>query len=165
MSDIPRLKQPFGRLIPGEPARTMPELKAIIKKTPPARITAVGDVVSRETIRAGIHVNLRIIDHTSMRKPSAPFEVKAPKKYEVQNPPGVISQEAWDTIKTAMKEPEALIVVRGEEDLLTLPCIVESPNNALVIYGQPQEGLVVVETNLDNKNEASHILSRMIVEQ
>jgi uncharacterized protein (UPF0218 family) len=58
-----------------------------------------------------------------------------------------------------------LILVEGEEDLLTLPCIVESPDNALVLYGQPSEGLVVVSTNAEARQEASLILERMIREE
>src|SRR2546426_12677506 len=164
-ADLQRLKEPFGRLLLGSPARTMSELNSIISQTNPRRVTAVGDVVSRETLVAGIRVDLRILDHISMRKPTAAFNLKVKKTYHVKNPAGVVTLEAWDTIKRAMKDDEALIVVEGEEDLLALPCIVESPNNSLVLYGQPSEGLVVVDTNSKVKDEASLILSRMTREQ
>ena len=164
-ADLQRLKEPFGRLLPGTPAKTMSALNSIISQTQPRRITAVGDVVSRETLVAGITVNLRILDHISMRRPTAAFNLKVSKTYRVKNPAGVITLEAWETIKKAMKDHEALIVVEGEEDLLALPCIVESPNNCLVLYGQPSKGLVVVDTNSKVKDEASLILSRMTREQ
>lgn len=164
-ADLPRLKEPFGRLLPGTPAKTMSALNSIISETLPRRITAVGDVVSRETLVAGITVNLRILDHISMRRPTAAFNLKVSKTYRVKNPAGVITLEAWETIKKAMKDNEALIVVEGEEDLLALPCIVESPDNCLVLYGQPSKGLVVVDTNSKVKDEASLILSRMTREQ
>jgi uncharacterized protein (UPF0218 family) len=164
-ADLQRLKEPFGRLLPGTPAKTMSALNSIISQTQPRRITAVGDVVSRETLVAGITVNLRILDHISMRRPTAAFNLKVSKTYLVKNPAGVITLEAWETIKKAMKDNEALIVVEGEEDLLTLPCIVESPDNCLVLYGQPSKGLVVVDTNSKVKDEASLVLSRMTREQ
>jgi len=164
-ADLQRLKEPFGRLLPGTPAKTMSALNSIISQTQPRRITAVGDVVSRETLVAGITVNLRILDHISMRGPTAAFNLKVSKTYRVKNPAGVITLEAWETIKKAMKDNEALIVVEGEEDLLALPCIVESPDNCLVLYGQPSKGLVVVDTNSKVKDEASLILSRMTREQ
>jgi GTP-dependent dephospho-CoA kinase len=164
-ADLQRLKEPFGRLLPGTPAKTMSALNSIISQTQPRRITAVGDVVSRETLVAGITVNLRVLDHISMRRPTAAFNLKVSKTYRVKNPAGVITLEAWETIKKAMKDNEALIVVEGEEDLLALPCIVESPNNCLVLYGQPSKGLVVVDTNSKVKDEASLILSRMTREQ
>ena len=164
-ADLLRLKEPFGRLLPGTPAKTMFALNQIISQTRPRRIAAVGDVVSRETLVAGITVNLRIIDHISMRKPTAAFNLRVRKTYRIENPPGFIALPAWETIKQAMKEDEALIVVEGEEDLLALPCIVESPDNSLVLYGQPSKGLVVVDTNPEVKNEASLILSRMSREE
>ncbi len=139
----------------------MSELNSIVSKTRPRKVVAVGDVVSRETLVAGITVNLRILDHISMRRPTAAFNLKVKKTYHVKNPAGVITLEAWETIKRAMKDEEALIIVEGEEDLLALPCIVESPSNSLVLYGQPSKGLVVVDTNTKVKNEASLILSRM----
>jgi uncharacterized protein (UPF0218 family) len=164
-ADIQRLKEPFGRLLPGTPAKTMSELNSIISKTHPRKVVAVGDVVSRETLVAGITVNLRILDHISMRKPTAAFNLKVKKTYRVKNPAGVITLEAWETIKRAMTDEEALIVVEGEEDLLAIPCIVECPINSLVLYGQPSKGLVAVDTNPQVKNEASLILSRMVREE
>jgi GTP-dependent dephospho-CoA kinase len=164
-ADLLRLKEPFGRLLPGTPAKTMSQLNSIISQSQPRRIAAVGDVVSRETLVAGIAVNLRILDHISMRRPTAAFNLKVRKTYRVRNPAGVITLEAWDTIKRAMKDDDALIVVEGEEDLLALPCIVESPSNSLVLYGQPSKGLVVVDTDSPAKNEAGQILSRMTREE
>src|SRR5207244_12406796 len=135
-ADLQRLKEPFGRLLPGSPARTMSELNTIISQTTPRRVGAVGDVVSRETLVAGIRVDLRILDHISMRRPTAAFNLKVKKTYHVKNPAGVITLEAWETIKRAMKDEEALIVVEGEEDLIALRCMVESSNNSLVLYGE-----------------------------
>ena len=164
-SDLARLKNPFGKLIPGEPSKTMPELKKLLSQTHPNRVTAVGDVVSRETLAAGIHVDLRIIDRISMRKPTAQFNVKAEKTYHVTNPPGVITMGSWEVVKRAMRERDALILVDGEEDLLSLPCIVESPDDGIVLYGQPSQGLIVVATTSEIKREASQILDRMTKEE
>jgi uncharacterized protein (UPF0218 family) len=163
--DLPRLKRPFGKLIPGEPEKAMPELRVLLERTHPSRVTAVGDVVSRETLSRGITVDLRIIDRISMRKPTAQFSVKARKTYHVTNPPGVITMGSWEVVKQAMKERDALILVDGEEDLLTLPCIVESPDDGVVLYGQPSQGLIVVATTPDVKKEAGEILSRMAREE
>jgi len=163
--DLKRLKEPFGRLLLGDPSKTMPELKTIVSRTRPRKVVAVGDVVSREIVAAGIKVDLRIIDHISMRKPTATFNLKARTTYNVRNPAGVITLESWEAIKRAMKDDDAVILVDGEEDLLALPCIVESPTNSLVLYGQPSQGLVVVEASPDVKNEASLILGRTIREE
>jgi GTP-dependent dephospho-CoA kinase len=164
-SDLLKLKEPFGRLVLGEPGQTMPELNKIVSDTHPVRITAVGDVVSKETLTARIPVDLRIVDHISMRRPTVAFSINARKTYHVKNPPGVITQESWQAIKRAMREREVVIYVEGEEDLLTLPCISESPVNSLVLYGQPSQGLVVVTVTPSARSSASEILSRMTREQ
>ena len=163
--DLERLKEPLGKLILGDPPKTMPELNSIISRLHPRKVVAVGDVVSRETYAAGIRVDLRIIDHISMRKPTATFNLEPKTTYHVKNPAGVINLESWEAIKRAMKDDDAVILVDGEEDLLALPCIVESPNNSLVLYGQPSQGLVVVDTSSTVRNEASLILNRMTREE
>jgi uncharacterized protein (UPF0218 family) len=160
-ADLQRLKEPFGKLLPGDPSKTMPEVSSIISRIHPRKVVAVGDVVSRETFAAGIRVDLRILDHLSMRKPTPRFNLKARTTYHVRNPAGVITLESWEAVKRAMKDEDAVIDVEGEEDLLALPCIVESPINSLVLYGQPFQGLVVIETNSTAKHEARLILGRM----
>src|SRR5439155_26880947 len=106
-----------------------------------------------------------IIDHISMRKPARSFAIKARKTYHVRNPAGVISMRSCEFIKQAMREEDVVIYVEGEEDLLALPCIVESPDGGLVLYGQPSQGLVVVETTPEAKNKAGLIMGRMIREE
>jgi uncharacterized protein (UPF0218 family) len=74
--------------------------------------------------------------------------------------------DAWDTIRKALRESlESVILVDGEEDLLTLPCVVESPDNGFVIYGQPSKGIVVVTTSPIVKKEVSSLLDQMSREE
>ena len=143
----------------------MPELRKLIRQESPSKIIAVGDVVSRETLARRIHVDLRIIDHKSLRKPTQKVRLANQKIYRVRNPAGVITSEAWGAIEQAVSEEGVVIVVDGEEDLLTLPCIAESPDRAFVLYGQPHEGLVVVNVNSRIRSEAKGILGRMIREE
>ncbi len=132
----------------------------------PSLITAVGDVVSKETLYAAIPVHLRIIDHKTFRKTVSPTDFKAHKTYTVTNPAGVITMDAWHTIRKALRESsESVILVDGEEDLLTLPCIVESPDNAFVVYGQPSQGMVVVTTASPLKRQMSSLLDKMSREE
>ncbi len=163
-SDLVRLKTPLGQLLPGTPTETMPKLKVLVQRSKPSKVTTVGDVVSRETLAAGIQVSLRIVDQMTLRKRISPVEIKAERTYRVRNPAGVITKEAWDKIKEALKEREAVIFVDGEEDLLAIPAVLESPDNALVVYGQPSEGLVVVTTSPQTKTEVRKIMNRMTEE-
>jgi uncharacterized protein (UPF0218 family) len=142
----------------------MPKLRALVEQTKPSKVTTVGDIVSRETLAAGIQVNLRIVDQMTLRKHISPFEIKAEHTYRVRNPAGVITKEAWDTIKRALKEREAVVVVDGEEDLLAIPAILESPDDAFIVYGQPSEGLVVVTASPQTKWEVKKIMNRMTEE-
>jgi uncharacterized protein (UPF0218 family) len=142
----------------------MPKLKVHVQKTKPSKVTTVGDVVSRETLAAGIPVNLRIVDQMTLRKPINQIEIKAERTYRVRNPAGVITKEAWDTIKQAVLDKEAVIYVEGEEDLLAIPAILESPDKAIVVYGQPSQGVVVVTTSPDLKMEVRKMVNRMIEE-
>jgi uncharacterized protein (UPF0218 family) len=142
----------------------MPKLKVHVQKTKPTKVTTVGDVVSRETLAAGIPVNLRIVDQRTLRKRISQVEIKAERTYRVSNPAGVITKEAWDTIKQAMQDTDAVIYVEGEEDLLAIPAILESPDNAIIIYGQPSQGVVVVTASPDMKTEIKKMANRMTEE-
>lgn len=164
-ADLKRLKRPLGELIPGPPNKTIPPLRELVKQAEPPFITAVGDVISRETLAAKIRANLRIVDNRSMRESLESYSYRIAITYRVKNPPGVITMESWDAIREAMKQDESLILVDGEEDLLALPCIVESYDNSLVLYGQPSEGLVVVKVSSDIRVEVDRILQRASREQ
>jgi hypothetical protein len=56
------------------------------------------------------------------------------------------------------------MVVLGEEDLLTLPAIVEAPIISFVIYGQPEEGIVLVEVDEKKKKEIHALIDAMVKE-
>jgi GTP-dependent dephospho-CoA kinase len=163
-SDLVQLKTPLGELLAGTPTETMPKLRVLAQKSNPSKVTTVGDIVSRGTLAAGIKVSLRIVDQMTLRKQISPVEIKAERTYRVKNPAGVITQQAWDTIKDALKDREALILVDGEEDLLAIPAVLESPDNAFIVYGQPSEGLVVVTASPEKKSEVRKIVNRMTQE-
>jgi uncharacterized protein (UPF0218 family) len=163
-SDLVRLKTPLGKLLTGAPVETMPKLKLQLQKIKPPKVTTVGDVVSRETLAAGIPVNLRIVDQMTLRKRISQVEIKAEQTYRVSNPAGVITIEAWDAVRKAVRDREAVIYVDGEEDLLAIPAILESPDNAIIVYGQPSQGIVLVTASPDTKGEVRKMVDRMTEE-
>lgn len=142
----------------------MPKLKGLIQQIMPSKVSTVGDVVSRESLKAGISVDLRLVDQKTLRRIIDPFEIKATRTFRVRNPAGVITQEAWDAIKEALRNRDAVIFVDGEEDLLAIPTIIESPDNSFIVYGQPSEGLVVVTATPDVKARVRQMVDRMTVE-
>lgn len=161
---LPTLKQPLGQLLLGRPPETMAQLSSIVKQTRPMRMTSVGDVVSQEMLDAGIPVNLRIVDLKTMRSSLTSQPKPSNHTYFVTNPAGGITEEAMKMVREAMRHDEALIIVEGEEDLLAIPAILESPNHALVVYGQPAQGVVVVATTPIVKARVKVLLDRMVKE-
>src|SRR5207245_10758018 len=121
-------------------------------------------VVYGDTLAGANQYIVRIVDHMNIRRRIRAVEIKVERTYKGRNPAGVVTKEAWDTIREALKDREALTLVAGEEDLLAIPAVLESPDNALVVYGQPSEGLVVVTASAEKKSEVRKIVNRMTEE-
>jgi len=52
-------------------------------------------------------------------------------------------------------------LVEGEEDLLTIVAVLCAPENSLVVYGQPHEGIVVVKVTEKTRETMRHIVDAM----
>ena len=156
------LKQPLGTLIRGSFVDTMKRLKKMAEQEKPTNIISVGDTVSKNLVENGFSPKLYIIDNRCMRKNTKPSTLSADQTVYVTNPPGTITNEAEQAIEAALKQNEQVkIVVKGEEDLLTLVAIAYASENSYVIYGQPHEGIVVVKVTPDKKTEIASILESM----
>ena len=51
--------------------------------------------------------------------------------------------------------------MNGEEDLLVLQICIEAPDKSVVMYGQPNEGLVIVEIMPDVRAKVQKLLNLM----
>jgi len=162
--DIAKLKKPLGQLLTGDPSESVPKLLRLVREEKPPRIIAVGDVVSRETWKAGVRVGLRIVDRRSMREGLEPDDFPSEYTYRVENPAGVITTQAWAVIRQALGRSEALVLVDGEEDLLAIPCILEASDGSFIIYGQPRQGMVVVKAADPIKKELAAMVQNMVRE-
>ena len=133
-------------------------------------IATVGDICTIKLIQEEIIPNLMIVDYKTKRnvklteiQMSTIEDVKC-KSVEVDNEPGTISQQLYFEIRNAIEsEIITKIIVKGEEDLATLPVIKHSRNGAKVIYGMPDKGMVVVDVNQQAKERANKLLERMLV--
>ncbi len=125
-------------------------------------ITTVGDETTERVFMAGITPDVQIVDGKSMRK-LRPFPVGSYKEEKrVVNDPGRISEQAMSVmIESYQGNRPVRIIVDGEEDLLALPAINLSPIGAIVLYGQPKEGIVMVEVNSKVKQKVQAILKEM----
>jgi hypothetical protein len=157
-----KLKEPFGHLIQGAPEETMSSLKEMVKKEKPPKIISVGDIVSQNLHKYNVHPQLTIIDNISLRTQKIPVETNVQKTVFVENPQGTITQESIFAVKQALESNEHThIVVKGEEDLLTLIAVLYAPENAFVVYGQPYSGIVVVKVNSERKARVLEFLNAM----
>ncbi len=81
---------------------------------------------------------------------------------EVANPPGEITFASIGAIRRAFSiRPPVRIHVDGEEDLLVIPACIHAPDNATVLYGQPDEGLVITVITNEVRNKMRNILALM----
>jgi uncharacterized protein (UPF0218 family) len=157
-----KLKEPFGNLILGTPEETMGILKEMVEMEKPSRIISVGDIVSQNLHKHNINPQLSIIDNISLRTQKIPLETAVQKTVFVDNPQGTITQESISAVKESLESKEHIhIVVKGEEDLLTLITVLYAPENAFVVYGQPHSGIVVVKVSSERRTRAKEFLNAM----
>ena len=156
------LKKPQGLLIEGPFEETMEMLKDLIDKEKPSAIISVGDIVSLHMIKHGIALNVIIVDNKTMRKPIQPITVDADQTINAKNPPGTITDEAWAAIKLAIEQKgQTKVIINGEEDLLAVATVLSAPDDALVVYGQPHKGIVVVKVTKETREKMHRIVDAM----
>jgi uncharacterized protein (UPF0218 family) len=151
------LKKPLGILI--KDSDTTKE--NILKNIQGSFVITVGDATTEKLIKFGIIPSLQIVDGLEKRFERELPSSTAKTSFSCNNPPAQITQESIDVIKKALKEPPARITVIGEEDLLVLPVCVYAPENSVVLYGQPNEGLVIVRINSEIRNKVQSIMNSM----
>jgi uncharacterized protein (UPF0218 family) len=159
-----RFKEPFGFLIQGDPKDTMNKLREIIKQEKPTKLIAVGDIVSRNLYNHNIDTNIVITDNQSLREKVESIIYPGKKLVLAKNPQGTITKEAIIAIQDSLKDDKSVqILIEGEEDLLTLIAVLHAPKGAIIVYGQPNQGIVVVKVTSEKKNKASTTLEKMKV--
>jgi len=155
-----KLSKPFGILVKGTFDQTMLKMLEVKKQKPP-KIISVGDVVTKNLQDHNIPPDLAIIDNQSMRN-KFQLIIHTSEAVKVKNPQGTITKEAIEEIEKALKNSkQTYIIVDGEEDLLALIAVLYAPENSVVVYGQPHEGIVLVKVSPEKKTEASEILKEM----
>ena len=107
--------------------------------------------------------NVSIIDKKTKRyEKIGPSISSTGEIIPLKNPPAVIKKEAWQVLKKSFENTSPVkIVVEGEEDLLTLPAIILAPIDSVILYGQPDEGIVLVKVDEQIKNRALSIIREM----
>jgi uncharacterized protein (UPF0218 family) len=156
------LSKPRGALVKGKKDYVSRKVAEFVMKASAPKVITVGDVVTRSLISKGVKPDLAIIDGKTLRGPEERMDYKVDETYKLTNPAGLITSDAWKVIDKALKRNKKIqIIVDGEEDLLGIPVVLLAPKGSLMIYGQPNEGIVIVTVNDEITQFAERILSRM----
>jgi len=154
-----QLKKPFGYLCKKD--------KCSERLNKFDKIISVGDITTYSVLLYGIVPNICITDDITMREkvPEAVRNKINAEKYEVlkvSNPAGSITAELINAIidsMEALKSSKRIrIIVNGEEDLAVIPAVISAPEGTAIIYGQPGEGMVLVEVTEEKKTRAKYLL-------
>lgn len=125
-------------------------------------LVSVGDAVTERSLRMGIPPAIQVVDGREKRaKRQVPTGVVA-HELRLRNPAGALSDEAFMQMARAYAAPRPVrVVVDGEEDLLALIPLARYPLGTVLVYGQPDEGLVVVRVNRVVQQAARRTLRAM----
>ena len=164
----PLMKKPLGELYAGNGSDTIDKFVGELASS--TKLISVGDVTTFHLLEAGIFPDICIVDNRTKRKPVARY-VSARnmdnvyEEVSVENPAGIITDELIKTLCEAFTSEKPIrIFVKGEEDLATLPVILLAPLGAVVLYGQPDEGVVFVKVTEEKKREIRTLFEKLISE-
>ena len=155
-----QFKTPLGDLIPESQAN-----KSNIQKYLPENsyLITVGDRTTEKMIDFGLIPSLQIIDNQEKRVKREPTKNNnAYTEITCDNPAAEITTQSINSIKKAfVSKTPVRLTVRGEEDLLVIPVCVYAPEHSIVMYGQPNEGLVIVKVTPEIRNKTQRLLDLM----
>lgn len=147
----------FGLMLSGDLEKNVRSVLEIVKSIRPPKVIIVGDFTLKAFMGSGFRPDLGIFDRKTGRTTS---DFLAGDVSETTNPPGRITDEAVSKIRELLSSDEpALLFVDGEEDLLSLPSVLCSPEGSLVIYGIPSEGMMVVTADKKSKEKIKRIMN------
>ena len=154
------LKIPLGELIKNNDSAKVRIIKQIYAENP---VVTIGDATSEILINMGLVPFLQIVDGKEKRRDrELPLDDSIATHLSCVNPPGELTQESIDIIKKSFNsKPPIRVLVDGEEDLLVLPTCLFSSQNYVIMYGQPNEGLVIVRITNEVREKVQNIVNSM----
>ena len=154
-----QFKNPLGILLPEDTADKVHISEHLADNS---YIITVGDRTTEKMIDFGLIPSLQIIDGVEKREKRELPKLENATELTVDNPAAEITPQSIDVIKQAFTlQSPVRIVVNGEEDLLVIPVCVHAPENSVVLYGQPNKGLVIVKVTPEIRNKTQGLLDLM----
>ncbi|TKX75321.1 DUF359 domain-containing protein [Halorubrum sp. GN11_10-6_MGM] len=129
----------------------------------PARLIAVGDVVTYHLREAGRAPDVALVDGKTEREAvrdeiEAVLAATEERRMTVENPAAALSAALLDALAVALAADEPVTIeVTGEEDLAALPAMLAAPLGSTVVYGQPGEGMVGVAITPESRRRAREL--------
>ncbi len=152
------LRTPLGTLLQQD------QLRAVLQGHP---IVCVGDITTLTVHRLGLAPRLAVVDFRTKREDRHDLREElrtvGTKVLHVASPAGRITAQLWEAIVVALHSKEGVrIEVDGEEDLATLPVLLEAPAGTKVVYGMPNKGVVVVTVDAASVARARHLIDQFV---
>jgi uncharacterized protein (UPF0218 family) len=147
-------QEPFGDL--------HKNIDEIIPKIANRPVYAVGDVVTHNLQKRGITPTIAVVDGYTMRLPCRRMPIFRGECIRVKNPAGTLTEDLIRALDYAIRYPPVTVIVDGEEDLAVIPLVIAAPDGAVVLYGQPHQGVVLRIVNDKAKETARHFLTHFI---
>jgi uncharacterized protein (UPF0218 family) len=137
-------------------------------------VVAVGDIVTYHLLEADARPAVALVDGKTERE-AISAEVsdaidagRFDHRVTVRNPAATLTRELLEELGAAVDRATAgegqstvIEVTEGEEDLAALPALVMAPDGAAVVYGQPDEGMVLAAVDGEARSGARDLLERM----
>ncbi len=128
------------------------------------KIISVGDRVTISLIDMGRPPDIAVIDLREKRKINC-STIRLLNGYLIltsKNPPGTITSSSWDAIYLAIRMAligfKVALIVEGEEDLLGFPSVILAPDKWVMVYGQPNLGMISVVVDRFTREKAIDLL-------
>ncbi|MFO7927151.1 MAG: GTP-dependent dephospho-CoA kinase family protein [Halobacteriota archaeon] len=129
-------------------------------------IVAVGDIVTYHLLEADRRPDVAIVDGKTKRERVEREVLNAidgfDDRIDVVNPQSTITDDLLEALASALdRSTSTVIVVDGEEDLAAIPAVLAVPEGGSIVYGQPDEGMVLVPITDETRTRCRNLLERM----
>jgi uncharacterized protein (UPF0218 family) len=114
-------------------------------------LIGIGDVTTRKLVEMNLIPQICMVDNLIERKPVQHNLNHTENIRKINNPPGTLTEGLInliiESLETSTQQNPTIIEVDGEEDLAVLPAILNAPEDTIILYGQPHEGIVLVRVD------------------
>jgi len=130
-------------------------------------LVAVGDIVTYHLLKANRTPDVAIVDGKTKREAVEDRIREGIEGFDIRvtvvNPAATLTAELLCELRVALESEGTTVIVveEGEEDLAAVPAIVAAPEGSAVVYGQPDEGMVLATVDGDLSARMRDLLEGM----